>query len=114
MIFVFGSNLAGHHGAGAALHARKHHGAKYGRGEGPQGSSYAIPTKDRDLRSLSLETISVYVTAFLVYAATYPDLTFQVTAIGTGLAGYSHAQIAPMFRNAPSNCILPDEWKGLI
>lgn len=114
MIFVFGSNLAGRHGRGAALHARRHHGAAPGIGHGRTGSAYAIPTKDERLRVLSLETIRRYVAEFLAYAKTHPHLTFQVTAVGTGLAGYAHADIAPLFRGAPGNCILPDEWRSLI
>lgn len=113
MIFVFGSNLAGRHGAGAALYARKHHGAIYGRGVGRQGNSYAIPTKDEKLRTRSLDQIALDVDVFLAYARQNPDLSFQITAIGTGLAGYMHEQIAPMFRDAPANCTLPPEWLAL-
>lgn len=113
-IFVFGSNLAGRHGKGAALHARQNHGAIYGRGVGPQGNSYAIPTKDSRLRTLPLDEIRGYVGDFLEYASRWCDYQFRVTAIGTGLAGYSHEQIAPMFRGAPSNCILPDEWAAIL
>ena len=110
-IFVFGSNLAGRHGKGAALDARKYHGAIYGQGVGPQGESYAIPTKDERLRTLPLEEIEGYVSDFLDYARSRPDLRFQVTAIGTGLAGYRHKDIAPMFTEAPDNCDLPAEWQ---
>lgn len=109
-IFVFGSNLAGRHGAGAALHAREEYGAKYGIGSGRTGDSYAIPTKDHRLRTLRLSVIEKFVKEFLMYARRAPKLTFQVTAIGTGLAGYRHSQIAPMFKEAPENCILPEEW----
>ena len=66
-VFVFGSNLSGRHGAGSALEARKRHGAIYGRGVGPQGASYAIPTKDRDLQTLPLEVIADYVRDFLAF-----------------------------------------------
>lgn len=113
-VFVFGSNLAGRHGKGAALFAKKHHGAIYGQGIGPQGNSYAIPTKDEKLRTLPLEVISKHVAEFLTYAAAHGDITFRVTAIGTGLAGYTHEQIAPMFRRAPENCELPSEWRTLV
>lgn len=108
--FVFGSNLAGRHGAGAALHARKYFGARYGVGEGPQGNSYAIPTKDAELRTLALAEIEIGVAKFLAYARANPTLQFKVTAIGCGLAGYKPGQIAPMFADAPSNCELPDEF----
>jgi hypothetical protein len=113
-IFVFGSNLAGRHGKGAALYAREHHGAVYGRGIGLQGNSYAIPTKDERLRTLPLDAIKRHVDTFLGVARSAPDgIVFKVTAIGTGLAGYKHEQIAPMFKGAPANCALPDEWQGL-
>ena len=113
-IFVFGSNLAGRHGKGAALHARKHYGAEYGVGVGLTGSAYAIPTKDGKLRTLPLDQIKEYVDAFQVFATQNPNLTFRVTAIGTGLAGYSHAEIAPMFEGSPGNCRLPPEWGAFI
>ena len=66
-VFVFGSNLAGRHGKGAALHARQQHGAIYGQGVGLQGSSYAIPTKDSLLRTLPLSEINKYVYDFLIH-----------------------------------------------
>lgn len=110
MIFVFGSNLAGRHGAGAALHARNHCGAKYGVGEGLQGKSYAIPTKDEQLRTLPLERIREYVERFIAFATERSDLTFEVTRIGCGLAGYKDEDIAPMFQGAPTNCKLPASW----
>lgn len=111
-IFVFGSNEAGRHGKGAALCARQHHGAVYGVGAGPTGGAYAIPTKDRNLRTLPLETISRHVETFLVYAREHPRLRFQVTKIGCGLAGYKEPQIAPMFIGAPENCDLPEGWRS--
>ena len=107
-IFVFGSNLAGRHGKGAALYAREHHGAIYGQGIGLQGSSYAIPTKDAQIRTLPLHQIRRHVDDFKAFAASRPDLVFQVTAIGCGLAGYTPADIAPLFRDVPRNCTLPD------
>lgn len=109
-IFVFGSNLAGRHGKGAALEARLKHGAIYGQGNGLQGQSYAIPTKDVYLRSLPLETIQFYVDVFIGIAKERPELTFNVTRIGCGLAGYTDSQIAPMFKGAPINCNLPEGW----
>jgi hypothetical protein len=109
-IFVFGSNLAGRHGKGAALHARRHCGAIYGQGIGLQGSSYAIPTKDERLKTLPLPAIRCHVDEFKAFAARRPRLTFEVTAIGCGLAGYKPEQIAPMFADAPTNCVLPDAF----
>ena len=113
-IFVFGSNLAGRHGKGAALTAKTYHGAIYGRGCGLQGKSYAIPTKDYDLNSLSLSDIKDFVSEFLQFAFNNPQLEFRVTAIGCGLAGYKPSQIAPMFRGAPNNCRLPSEFREIL
>lgn len=112
-VFVFGSNLAGRHGAGAALYARQHHGAIYGKGVGLQGNSYAIPTKDFNIKTLSLHIIEKHVREFKEFATNHPDMFFNVTRIGCGLAGYTDKQIAPMFINAPANCILPEEWKHI-
>lgn len=112
-IFVFGSNLAGRHGRGAALCALRIYGAKYGQGSGMQGRSYAIPTKDEKLKTLSLDLICAYVREFIVFAATYHEMTFCVTRIGCGLAGYSDEDIAPMFKHAPENCKLPKGWREM-
>lgn len=109
-VFVFGSNLAGRHGAGAALWARQHRGAVYGQGAGRQGESYAIPTKDEQLVTLPLPTIRSYVLEFLSYAEAHPRELFEVTPIGCGLAGLHPDQVAPMFRQAPANVLLPDAF----
>lgn len=109
-IFVFGSNLAGRHGKGAALFAKQYRGAIYGQGAGRQGQSFAIPTKDHELRTLPLIDIADYVRGFLAYAADHPRELFELTPIGCGLAGYTPAVIAPMFKNAPTNVLLPDEF----
>jgi hypothetical protein len=111
-VFVFGSNLAGRHGKGAALFARKYRGAILGQGVGPQGDSYAIPTKDHRLNSLPLGTIRHYVDEFLAYARANPTVKFRLTPIGCGLAGYVRAEIEPMFVNAPENVLWPREWGG--
>lgn len=113
-VFVFGSNLAGRHGKGAALWARQHRGAIYGRGVGRQGNAYAIPTKDRQLRVLSLEAIRVHVDDFLRYARQHADLDFELTPIGCGLAGYRPDQIAPLFADAPGNVTLPDVFRAAL
>lgn len=116
-IFVFGSNLSGAHGAGSAREARNRYGAIIGVGKGFAGHSYAIPTKGRSpkLPVLPLDEIRKYVDDFLVTARLDFEhrnaLRYVVTRIGCGLAGYTDAQIAPMFKNAPGNCVLPDEWK---
>lgn len=109
-IFVFDSNLAGRHGRGAALEARLKHGAQYGVGRGRTGESYAIPTKDGQIITLALDYIRAFVHEFIVYATDHPELTFDVTAIGCGLAGYKPFQIGPMFVGAPPNCHLPTEF----
>lgn len=110
-IFVFGSNLAGRHGAGAALTAFREHGAIYGQGVGIQGNSYGIPTKDENIRTLPLNKIQKYVDQFIRFAELNPEMEFQVTRVGCGLAGYEDDDIAPMFVGAPKNCILPVGWR---
>lgn len=109
-IFVFGSNLAGRHGKGAALEARLKHGAVYGVGVGRTGNAYAIPTKDLRLNTLELDEIKLYVDQFILYAKAHPELKFYVTRVGCGLAGYKNKDIAPMFVDAPDNCSLDLEW----
>lgn len=109
-VFVFGSNLAGRHGKGAALTAREWYGAIMGQGVGRQGNSYAIPTKDARLQTLRLDAIRIYVAEFIAYAAANPETEFQLTAIGCGLAGYKPADIAPMFKDAPPNVGQPREF----
>lgn len=111
-IFVFGSNLAGRHGAGAALHARKHHGAEYGVGEGLTGTAYALPTVDRDIRTLPLDAIAAAILRFAAFARSRPDLTFNLTPIGCGLAGYTQAEVRPLVEAAdmPPNVKLTEHW----
>lgn len=109
-VFVFGSNLAGRHGKGAAKDALKW-GAQYGKGTGRQGRTYAIPTKDENLKVLPLEIIHSYVHKFLIYAALRPSTNFLVTRIGCGLAGYKDEEIQPFFKKVPNNVILPELWK---
>ena len=109
-IFVFGSNEKGIHGKGAAFDARLKHGAIYGQGVGLQGNSYAIPTKATPYITLPLTKIEAYVKDFLVFAAKNPHLTFNVTRLGCGLAGYKDVEIGPMFKGATKNCILPSGW----
>ena len=113
-IFVFGSNLAGRHGKGAALYAHDVYGAKYGVGRGPTGQAYAIPTKDANLNTLALLHIEREAQEFLEYARHHKDEVFFVTRIGCGLAGYTNEQIAPMFRGAPENCIFDIAWKQFL
>ena len=110
-IFVFGSNQAGHHDGGAARFALEHFGAEYGQGRGLQGNSYAIPTMSGSLAAIARE-----VEDFIWFADSHPDMTFLVTRIGCGIAGYSDEEIAPLFARAYSlpNVYLPAEfWKVL-
>lgn len=113
-IFVFGSNLAGRHGAGAALYARANFGAVLGKGVGRQGNSYGIPTKGYNMKVLNLEVIGDYVKGFIQYAQEHPELVFKVTTVGTGYAGYSHEEIAPLFQGSPNNCIFDSRWKSFL
>lgn len=109
-IFVFGSNEAGIHGAGAAKKAMDF-GAVYGVGFGLQGQTFAIPTKDYLVKTLSLKEIKAYVDDFLKFAESRKDLTFLVTKIGCGLAGYTFEDIAPMFEGSNmENVVLPREF----
>jgi len=109
-IFVFGSNLAGRHGAGAAKFALMNHGAILFQGIGLQGQSYAIPTKDHNIETLPLDIIQNHVHDFKEFAASRPDLTFYVTPIGCGLAGYKREQIRPFFADMPDNCRFAETW----
>jgi hypothetical protein len=113
-VFVFGSNLAGRHGKGAALWARQHRGAVYDQGIGRQGMSYAIPTKCRQLRTLPVDVIRTFVDQFIVYASQHPEIEFELTPIGCGLAGYRPAQVAPMFSDAPANVLLPAAFRAAL
>ena len=115
-VFVFGSNEAGVHGAGAAKLAHQKFGAVYGVGFGLQGKSYAIPTKDLEIRTLPLDKIESYIQSFLTEAMEYPDTEFLVTKIGCGLAGYSELEIASLFKNKliPENVTLPESFYNII
>lgn len=113
-IFVFGSNLAGIHGAGSAKEAYKKHGAIWGQGYGLAGNSFAIPTKDRTLKRLTLDEIKFYVDNFKEYAHQHPKFIFNVVKIGCGLAGYTVKQIAPMFDDAPLNCKLHKDFNDYL
>ena len=113
-IFVFGSNLGGRHGAGAAKTANKEWGAEYGVGVGRTGDSYAIPTKDQFLKILPLIDIKPFVDEFVQYAKDHPELIFLVTRIGTGLSRYCDNDIAPLFKDCPPNCKLHPIWQSII
>ncbi len=102
-VFVFGSNLAGRHGAGAARYAAALFGAIAGVGAGPTGDAYAIPTKDAQLGRLTVDCIAHHARQFIHFAAKHPDIDFLLTPIGTGLAKYPEAWIAPLFAGLPDN-----------
>lgn len=110
-IFVFGSNLEGHHGGGAALLAWKKWGAIWGQGAGLQGQTYGIPTMHG-----GPDSIKPYVDEFISFARQHPELTFLVTEVGCGIAGFRPAEIAPLFRDAVDveNMHLPQRfWEVL-
>ena len=107
-IFVFGSNLAGMHGGGAAYAAWRKFGAIMGQGVGLQGQSYGIPTMQG-----GVETIKPYVDEFITFAKGHPELFFYVTRIGCGIAGFRDEEIAPLFaaaKDVPNIC-LPESFQ---
>lgn len=110
MIFVFGSNESGFHGAGAAAYALRHKGAMMREAFGLQGQSFAIPTKDKAIKhALPINTIKAYVDEFLEETKLHPELDFQVTRIGCGLAGLKDSEIAPLFVHA-NKADYPNVW----
>ncbi len=110
-IFVFGSNLGGYHGGGAAAIALRKFGAIWGQGVGLQGQSYAIPTMQG-----GVETIKPYVDEFIAFATEHPELKFYVTRIGCGIAGFRDEEIAPLFAAALEmpQVILPESFVQLL
>ena len=110
-IFVFGSNLQGAHGGGAARAAYNHFGAVWGQGVGLQGQSYAIPTMQGPV-----STIKPYVDDFIGFARQHPEYEFLVTRIGCGIAGFTDAEIAPLFKDAAEmpNVRLPKSFINLL
>lgn len=114
-IFVFGSNTKGRHGKGAAKTSLKW-GSIYGQGVGPQGNTYAIPTKDDNLNVLLIDKIRPYVESFLLYAIKHPKQTFLVTEIGCGLAGLTPEEVAPLFKVSKyiANIHLPKRFWDII
>jgi len=110
-IFVFGSNLDGHHYGGAARIAEEKFGAIFGQGVGLQGQSYAIPTMHG-----GVDVIKPYVDEFIEFAKQHPELTFLVTRIGCGIAGFKDSEIAPLFKDAVgmANIALPQSFMDII
>lgn len=110
-IFVFGSNLAGKHGKGAALHAARHNQAESGIGEGPTGSAYAIPTKGMDLEALPIQDALAGIDRFFEYASTQSGTTFRLTRVGCGLAGLDEPTIRDhVLQHRPANVEIPGTW----
>ena len=109
-IFVFGSNLAGRHGRGAALQAMKQFGAEYGVGEGMTGQCYALPTLDGMLMKRQHADLLESVTRFLLYADAHREYTFLLTKVGCGLAGYDEDYMRSFFVMIPTNVIPPEDW----
>lgn len=109
--FVFGSNLMGAHGGGAARLAYERFGAQWGVGVGPTGRCYAIPTMQGPV-----ETIKPYVDDFVEYAGQHPETNFLVTKIGCGIAGFTCDEIAPLFKSAlgMENVALPKEFIDIL
>ena len=110
-VFVFGSNLAGQHGGGAARIAYENFGAEWGVGVGLTGQSYAIPTMQG-----GVETIRPYVDDFIAFAKSHQELFFYVTRIGCGIAGFRDRDIAPLFADAVGveNICLPESFVRLL
>ncbi|MBQ2907051.1 MAG: hypothetical protein II981_04235 [Bacteroidales bacterium] len=110
-IFVFGSNLQGMHGGGAARLAYEKFGAIWGQGVGLQGQSYGIPTMHG-----GVDAIKPYVDEFIEFAKSHPELTFLVTRIGCGIAGFRDEEIAPLFKECIEidNVILPRSFHSIL
>lgn len=113
-IFVFGSNEAGLHGRGAALIAKELFNAEQFIGIGITGKSYAIPTKDRFIRTLPIRDIIKYIEQFKEYTHNRSDLKFWVTRVGCGLAKYKNHTIAPLFSGCNTNCCFPEQWRPFV
>lgn len=108
--FVFGANLRGRHGAGAALTAVQHFGAIEGQAQGLMGQSYGIATRDYYIKTLPLAAISKNIQSFIGFSHMHPNLRFFITPIGCGHAGYEPHQIAPLFYGIRDNCAIPLSW----
>ncbi|SEB96685.1 hypothetical protein SAMN04489806_2251 [Paramicrobacterium humi] len=107
-VFVFGANATGAHGAGAARTAYEKFGAVWGQGNGLQGQSYGIDTMS------GREVMAREVDVFLDFARQHPELTFLVTPIGCGIAGYTPAEVAPLFGDVPENVVLPEQFTEVL
>ena len=113
-VFVFGSNLAGQHGGGAASTALQYFGAMQGVGRGWSGQSYAIPTMNEHLQQMPLSQIQHYIDDFKIYTKNHQKMTYFVTSVGCGIAGYTTEEIAPMFKGISQNVILPNSFRPFV
>ena len=114
-VFVFGSNVRGIHGSGSAKFAFQYRGAKIGVGEGLVGQSYALPTKQNPSKLdknyiADLNLLQDSVSKFLAFARKHKELSFMITRVGCGLAGFKDDQVKLLFKDAPENCLLPGMW----
>lgn len=111
-IFVFGSNLSGIHGAGAAAHAHQHLGAEWGVGVGLTGECYALPTKGHKIEFIPFDEVKPYLKEFIDFATDHQELLFLLTPVGTGLAGFTREQVlgALLEHRIPSNVVFTSTW----
>jgi hypothetical protein len=107
-VFVFGSNASGAHGGGAARQAYDRFGAVWGQSEGLQGQSYGIDSMS------GLGVLEAQARRFIAFAAEHPELRFLVTEVGCGIAGYTAEEVAPFFRGAPGNAVLPGRFLAVL
>ncbi|MBI2803336.1 MAG: hypothetical protein HYX63_24225 [Gammaproteobacteria bacterium] len=110
-VFVFGTNVAGVHDEGTAVAATRFHGATAGVWNGMAGNSYAIPYRSSDRKLLGAKHLSEYVATFLEFAKSHPATIFRVARFGCEKDAYLDRDMAPLFRNAPSNCAIPALWQ---
>lgn len=113
-VFVFGSNMAGQHAGGAARTALEHFGAMQGVGRGWSGQSYAIPTMNEHLQQMPLSQIQHYIDDFKIYTKNHAKMTYFITSIGCGVAGYKTEEIAPMFKGISHNVIFPHSFRPFV
>lgn len=110
-IFVFGSNMAGSHGGGAARQAWMMFGAEQGVGEGVTGKCYAFPTLTENFEQCSNTQLKASRLKFYQYANAHPELEFLLTKVGCGIAGFNEDSMKKLFKNAPKNVIKPEDWR---
>lgn len=107
-VFVFGSNAEGMHGVAAARTAHERFGAVWGQGSGLQGQSYGVDSMS------GLDVLAREVQGLLAFAAEHPELELLVTEVGCGIAGFTPEQVAPLFRGAPANVLLPERFAAVL